>query len=81
MTDSNRKRKCEEEIKKMNKKGGKHVRERAGWKDGHKERKRVVKKGEQLCGHKWLRLIRHETLHSRAKKADRTCYVSQLASR
>lgn len=39
-----------------------------------------AKEREQLCRSKWFALIRHETLHIGAKEADRTCYVSQLAS-
>lgn len=39
-----------------------------------------MREEEQLCRSKWLGLIRHETLHTGAKKAEMTCYVSQSAS-
>lgn len=56
------------------KKNGEEAREQA------KKGKGCVREGEQLCRSKWLGLIRHETLHTGAKKAEMTCYVSQSAS-
>lgn len=58
------------------KRGGKQERGKAEKTDIKRENG-WAKEGEQLCRSKWFRLIRHETLHTGAKKADRTCYVSQ----
>lgn len=83
----NKKRMCEGEIKRRREYDKNMVikgesKPARGWakKTDIKRENGWVKEGEQLCRSKWLGLIRHETLHTGAKKADRTCYVSQLAS-
>lgn len=76
--DRNGKRKSVKERlrwKMTKKKNGEERREQA--KDG----KGCVKEGEQLCRSKWSGLIRHKTLHTGAKKAEMTCYVSQSGER
>lgn len=63
-----------------NSKGGsvkERLRERENVREQAKKGKGCVREGEQLCRSKWFGLIRHETLHSGAKKAEMTCYVSQ----
>lgn len=43
-----------------------------GWdeKTDRKKENGYAEEWEQLCGSKWLRLIRHETLHTEAREAD-----------